>query len=265
MKPSGTMKHCALCQNKSKLQKSHLLPKACYRPLNSKYGAPVFTQGGQSTATSKQQVEELLCRDCEILFAQKGENYVTSQMANPPKRMFKLRDRLNAHKPIDGDLETKRYDAKQVLGAKLVDFLYFAASIFWRASVWPTDIHKIHLGKTYQEEFRLYLLNRNPFPTKAHILVYVFTEQFLDLPHQSLPRTDKAHQCRVHAFHIPGILFYLWLGQRVPREIRDSSFSGTIKQFIYSSRWNIHSFITGALEAAKNAKQVGKLAKLKVK
>jgi hypothetical protein len=78
------------------------------------------------------------------------------------------------------DLEDRAVFAADPTSAVDVGKLvYFAASVFWRASIhsWKLQgqrLEEIELGKTYTEQFRGYLLGIAGFPTDAAILIDIF-------------------------------------------------------------------------------------------
>jgi hypothetical protein len=89
---------------------------------------------------------------------------------------------------------------------------YFAASVFWRASVsdWPIQgrvVPKISLG-ALQAEFADYLLGRPQFPTSCNLLVYVAGDATppLAMHPPQCGNSKSLEECR---FSIPGIRFSL--------------------------------------------------------
>jgi hypothetical protein len=95
---------------------------------------------------------------------------------------FKLRDQLQAAAPLHTERRSTVYDAVPLLGRAIDSYLYFAASVFWRSAAcrrWrggEESVASISLGATYQEQFRLYLLDQAPFPANARMSLHVATE-----------------------------------------------------------------------------------------
>ena len=81
---------------------------------------------------------------------------------------FKIRALLENAASIGEGPDFRCYDVAKLLGPHLKDYLYFAASIFWRASALPWCEYRgqeqFSLGTRYDEEFRVYLLGQAGFP-----------------------------------------------------------------------------------------------------
>jgi hypothetical protein len=127
-------------------------------------------------------------------------------------------------------------------------YLYFAVSVFWRASAhrWKLDrdwLDRIVLGP-YQEPFRRYLLNEAPFP--QHARVYVFVAQEAQ-PTRAvvLPCTSRIDNARRHEFYIPGIHFALALGQRAPRYYDDAALNGSREHLMWLCPWENSALFRG--------------------
>jgi hypothetical protein len=99
---------------------------------------------------------------------------------------------------------------------------YFAASVFWRASVhrWGGEEY-IDLGPVYAEQFRRFLMSEADFPANAVLVIHVshaekpmegafapFGGRVLGMPY---------HQ---YTFFLPGMLFTLAVGGRIPSQLR---------------------------------------------
>src|SRR5262245_33164051 len=94
---------------------------------------PVMITPSNTFVSSKQVYSPFLCGKCEQLFHSNGENYVMTQCAHPDGQ-FKLRRLLQAASPLSTNSQTQRYDIRPLLGDKVEQYIYFASSIFWRAS-----------------------------------------------------------------------------------------------------------------------------------
>src|SRR5438270_464452 len=152
----GPVGSCGLCREHRVLQNSHLLPAAIYRLVRDpqwRNPNPVTVTSSHAGQTSRQVRGYFLCEDCEERFNRNGERYVVSQCARRdhfPLRELLLRDvRLVAAAP-----EILIGDVSSALGDHIEEYLYFAASIFWRAAarIWAPDWREFSLGDTYQEQ-----------------------------------------------------------------------------------------------------------------
>jgi hypothetical protein len=260
---------CGLCQERKGLRDSHLIPKAVYKGLRTPdYGSnphPVVTTRDRSFTGSQQVSAPFLCPDCEQLFSKNGEAYVLAEYARRDGQ-FKLRERLQTTTPWFSCAQFKTYAAEPVLGKQADKYLYFASSVFWRASAgcWKMGgkrVGNISLGTTYQEQFRLFLLGKQQFPDSARIFVHVSLEQQPDLTVVfPCTRPGRTHGAHCHKFYIPGILFILFLGGNVSKFDEGALNSTTHKQ-IWVSPWQEDDLFTSAVEMIQGARPSGDLGK----
>jgi len=218
---------CALCLGEAPLRRSHLIPKALFRMCRSDTAVnpnPVVTGGKQPHLTSCQPVRSLLCATCEQGLSSGGETYVVGGCYRPDAS-FPIRATLRSsipHAAVGGD---PFYYGTRVRDLNVEALRFFAASVFWRASVTPWSVPgggplRNTLG-TYEESFRRFLLQQSPFPASARLLAWVSSED--DPPRMvSFPRVQRraGHHC--HDFYIPGLHFILVVGGVLPAEIRSA-------------------------------------------
>ena len=79
----------------------------------------------------------------------------------------------------------------------------------------------IDLGRRYEEEFRHYLLGEEEFPSDASMWIILALSEhphFLIVSTPKLFNKDEWHQ---YECGIPGLLFHLFLGGRIPPVIRE--------------------------------------------
>lgn len=213
---------CRLCLNQGPLQESHILPKALYRYLLASGGsAPVVvTRGVGAHQTNKQVKADLLCSSCEKTLNDNGEGWMLSHGYRGRHR-FRLRDILLRAKPLGPMHDGFVYSALDIAELDVARIAYYASSVFWRASVCPSDEreHQMTLGKHYEEEFRGYLCGRTGFPSSAALMVEVSnTEspiQVFSFPF-SQHHTGGYHQ---HSFFAQGVLFRLFVGGKLPPKL----------------------------------------------
>jgi len=222
--PSSVVGACRLCGEKRNLCASHLMPAGLYRGLRSRTTPHPLIITSKATFTSSRQVKEyLLCVECEERFRTHGENWVQEHCFKREPE-FKLRDLLLECQPVSkGPLATfyagssnSRIDSERLT--------YFAASVFWRASVheWNLPVigrkAPINLGPC-ESLFQNYLSGRSLFPQSAALWTWVSRAQIpsrvVDIPH-----TRHLWNCEVHSFNIPGIRFDLFVGRELPSFVR---------------------------------------------
>jgi hypothetical protein len=241
---TGKMGPCGLCQQTRQLKNSHLLPQALYkmaREESRKNPNPVLITKGRSFTNSKQVTASFLCAECEYQFSRGGERYVLEQCARPSGD-FKIRALLENATPFFEHARFRAFDAARLPELKAEQYLYFAASIFWRAAArtWRLDsdlLKRLSLGSTYQEQLRLYLLGDAGFPKNGRIFMHVWSDEQIDFTF-TLPYTP----CRVsgawwHKFCIPGITFIFFLGGAIHSFSDAGALNGTQGQCIYLCRW----------------------------
>lgn len=153
------MPKCALCCEERELQLSHLLPAALYRLLRNEGGKdpnPEIVRPGKNFTSSKQAVQPLLCSRCEGIFHRLGEDLVLRECARPEG--FILQEQLAPMRPlaIDERAHVLLYDVAGLLGDRIDKYLYFGASVAWRAAVRSWRLfnrnYQISLGPTHLEQ-----------------------------------------------------------------------------------------------------------------
>jgi hypothetical protein len=178
----------------------------------------------RSVQTSRQLRNYVLCRDCEQLFSKRGENYVMTQVFDGSSNKFPLLDALRGATPCWGGPEFAGYDLQALPGVDREQLGYFAASVFWRASVhiWREPGEKpvtIDLG-AYNEPFRKYLLGLDKFPANVAMLIIVCTDT---ISHESFytPSLGRRGDDRTYSFMAKGVNFLMVVGKQAPQELRN--------------------------------------------
>ena len=121
---------------------------------------------------------------------------------------------------------TAAFDLRTVFEENADSFVYFPVSVFWRASAtrWPEGrrlLDPISLGP-YADQFRCYLLrDEAPFPKEAVLIMQLASDE----PNRSaaFPSSANQHGYRMHQFYIPGILWTLFVGKRIPLALKNLS------------------------------------------
>ena len=212
---------CKLCLLDKELQDSHLMPRSLYKksrnPLLKNSDPLVVTVDG-AKQSSYQLTDYVFCRDCEQLFSTHGENYVMPLVEANGK--FKLLEDLQKA-PADVVTTTVNgYSVAHTPGIDRDKIAYFAASVFWRASVhlWryrDSSTTTIDMGKRYNEEFRQYLLGNAPFPQNATLTTVVCTDPFSQIRF-FMPGENVKSKQHVHIVMARGLTFFLGVGRDIP-------------------------------------------------
>jgi hypothetical protein len=156
--------------------------------------------------TSEQVSDYLLCRRCELRLAQNGEEWV---LRNSPHRngRFPMREAL-LRSPIKSTIRAgESYKEPYDSAFDLERLVYFAASVFWRASVHTWDRVK-------------HLMERAPLPLELNeqlrlFLLLISVSASKPLPHIIFPQANKrANLTDIigYDFAVPGLQFRLMYG-----------------------------------------------------
>jgi hypothetical protein len=255
---------CGLCQEMRVLQESHLLPAALYklsRDPSRRNPNPVLLAGGRASATSRQVAHRFLCVQCEQRFSGRGERYVLGQCARPNGE-FKLRELLEEVVPVAQVSEFRLYEVGELLGPHADEYLYFAASVFWRASAraWTEDgpRERFSLGSVYDEQFRLYLLGEADFPRNARLLVHVWSDTIS--PDSGIgfttiaPCSSRVDGERRHKFCVPAITFILFLGGLVPERHDAGALNSAQGKFMWLTQFANDSLFRGFANSVRQSR-----------
>ncbi len=222
---------CKLClQSDVELQDSHYLSKAIYKILRDEKARnkdPFLITKTAIVQTSRQLKRHLLCRPCEIRLNKGGENWVLRHCLQNDGR-FPLAENLASAKPVlsaQGN-PTRVYSAAEVPGVGIPQISYFAASIFWRGSIYPWNDDgsiPVQLGP-FQERFRRYLMGEELFPRDACLWVAVREGKGVDrLTH--VPMGARIGDLHAYKFPMPRLAFTLLVSKNVPAKNRTICFA----------------------------------------
>jgi hypothetical protein len=220
---------CRLCLNKDvQLRRSHLVPAGLYKIVRDdrfSVSHPVHVATDATMLSSRQVADLLLCDNCERRFEQGGETWLIPRCWQDTST-FPIRDLLVAAQPIPTvDSGVAMYESASIGAIDTGRIAYFAASVFWRAGVHEWSIHqhrlpRLRFGK-YETELQQFLLN-GIFPPAAALLVFVgsgmeeIRNANIVFPYSSGQQPGWHRYTLV----IPGITFWLFLGNRIPPAIR---------------------------------------------
>ncbi len=228
---------CRLClQENKELQNSHFFAAAIYKVCKDCDKQPIMVGGGTSRHTGGQIADELLCRDCEQRFSKNGEASTIANMAR--QGGFPIQAILEKTQALSANDRLAAFG--QVAGVNVDQLVYFALSIFWRASVhqWhdpDTDrvIETIALGE-YEEPIRQFLANGASWPSNVVVLVSVWPYANPPLTLHT-PVAAKRDGFETFMFSIPGLTFTLATGTGISDNLRQMCSHSSPQQFIYSS------------------------------
>jgi hypothetical protein len=202
------------------------------RGRNRRNPNPVHVVKDESAhATSRQIKDYLLCEDCEQRFRREGEDWTMAQCYRDGT--FLLRDTLRGIAPLSANPRISVYRGIEVPGIE--QLVYFGMSVFWRAAAHEWNVlgkdYQISLGP-YEEPIRRYLLGETAFPDKVTLFVRVSDgeEKFLNLAYA--PESGNRDGFHVHQLLIPGVLFLMLTGGRIPPNHYRSSTAPAPERFI---------------------------------
>lgn len=214
------MAKCGLCRLDRDLKQSHLMPKSLYSALRNAFPEAgkdlVFSRvkSGTSFYTDYQVKKPFLCDCCEGRLSRYGENIVSPE-CHRGEGKFELLEKIKQATPICIDKTEKWINPTPDDNLNPEAYLYFGASIIWRASAgnWPDglDAYKNALGDRYQEQIRLYLLGEADFPSKIYLAVCADRDDDI-IPLVSFPTFSKKRGYHNHRFYIPGVRFNFIIG-----------------------------------------------------
>ena len=213
------IEECALCLQVKELKVSHLMPKGLYKKLRKSdcSGQIILSQSHNRTSafTDMQVTDNFLCGECEQKFSRNGENLVVRDCYNSKTEVFPLRSKFDESKVIARHFDKQLLDHVEA-NINRGAYLYFAASIVWRASAWKRkeNSNQNSLGPVYQEQIRKYLNNESTFPENVYLIVYIDTD-LQPLPMISFPVSTKKVGYHQHIFYIPGVRFLLLVGHDI--------------------------------------------------
>jgi len=229
---------CRLCKKLKQRRNSHLLPAALYKLMRDPDDSnpnPVLVTKAAALQTSWQVTVQLLCSECEAQFNKNGERWVLRHCYRGKGR-FLLRKILENATPIWPKKEILVFPGKSIPQIEVGQLVYFATSVFWRASVYPWKVRNetihIELGTRYEEEFRQYLIGAADFPGNAVMWVSV-SPSSEPLGAFALPYGGREGVLHHYRLVIPGVLFDLFLGNKVAPFMRRLCTFRSPEGFIY--------------------------------
>jgi hypothetical protein len=143
--------------------------------------------------------------------------------------------------PIEDTDEASVFAARSIPAIDVGKLAYFAASVFWRASIhrWNLQNHSlrdIDLGKKYNEAFRQFLFGVKAFPDDAAVMIDIFGFRSPALSTMLFPYGGRRGNFHHYRFTIPGVAFELYIGQLMPSKLREGSVLSSTTGVLFSSK-----------------------------
>jgi len=187
---------------------------------------PVLISAEVMMQTSRQAQHPLLCRSCEHLLNDGGENWLLPLLATIDKE-FPLLDLIEKVPPDIVDIEGKGYAASRNPEIDADKLIHFAMGVYWKAAVhsWRGDRKEplIELGP-YVEKVRMFLRGEMSFPKHMGLVMGVLPRE-KSLISFNQPYQGSAGGYHDFFFYIPGVLFTLSVGKRLPEEMPNICFA----------------------------------------
>jgi hypothetical protein len=227
---------CKLCRKLKMLCDSHYLPKSSYgltKAPGLKNPHPVMSVNGQLKQISDQYRGYVLCEECEGRFSSGGEAWLMPNLPKGENGNCPLQDALLPLTPSFFGHRLNRYNVSGVSAFDIPKLVYFGMSVFWRGSAheWKTSTGQkaptVDLG-VYQEPMRQFLLGKE-FPNNVILALDIWPyKPSLPLLYPVITEPLSSDVCR-YWFYLPGLQFFLFTGNNLPKDVCDSSLSeGTI-------------------------------------
>lgn len=196
------------------MKDSHYIPKGIYKRLRDKNETnpnPVVISKKGVVQTSRQTKAYLLCSECEERLNKNGEYWVLAHCLQED-RSFPLATILTSRVPdiSSPGNPTRIYYASNIPEINVTALAYFAASIFWRGSIYPwntDDSIPVGLGP-FQEQFREYLMGLRMFPQDCALYVIVREGKKADRLTYT-PTGGRQNIFHFYNFPMPGLGFTL--------------------------------------------------------
>lgn len=181
----------------------------------------VFVTPNAKKPINYRVAEYLLCPACEDRLNKGGETW-TLKNSYRGGQTFPLQEALVDAPAVYTLTQAKIIDARSLPPIDMPKLVYFAASIFWKASArqwWAID-HPTQLDfGPYGQRFRQFLLGEQPFPDRAALLINISGNPDPHIGAIYPYGGGRVQGTRQYRFAIPGMAFWLHLGQ-LPEALR---------------------------------------------
>jgi hypothetical protein len=197
------------------------MPAALYALCDAPDSRPVRVGADVVMQTSRQTQDYLLCASCEDVLNKGGESWLLGKVARMDAG-FELYDLLRECPPDVAEDGTEIYAASRNAKIDAAKISHFAMGVFWKASVhsWRGGESEplIELGK-YREEARLFVTGETRFSEHMALTVCVVPPPVKAFAFTNPYRCDVT-ELHTFGFVVPGIMFLLRVGRRIPDELK---------------------------------------------
>jgi hypothetical protein len=217
---------CQLCLEDKELVKSHLIPRAMYDCCRTADSEPVLLTTQVMMQTSRQLQDRLLCKRCEDVLNEGGEQWLLPKLARIDQT-FPLLDIIEKLPPDQVDGEWKGYAASRNPEIEVAKLIHFAMGVFWKASVhsWTGKSRdpRIELGP-YREKVRIFLRSETPFPQHMGLVLGILPREKALISFNQ-PYRASAEGYHNFVFYVAGVQFVLSVGKNLPSNTGDVCFA----------------------------------------
>jgi hypothetical protein len=192
--------------------------------------------GGSPKQGTHQVRDYVFCQDCERRLNENGERWVSTIIPQDYGAPFPLLESLTKASPVTSEPGRVRVAAHGVKDVEVEKLLYYAASIFWRGSVykWSAiegfEIPELHLGK-HENGLKLYLRGEQPFPSDLCLTVMLWPFKRVP-PGLIFPDEYPNAKWQRYWFYVSGLGFVLDVGHDVPEDVQRLSTSRSAQGLI---------------------------------
>ncbi len=187
---------------------------------------PVLVTTQVMMQTSRQLQDHLLCKRCEDVLNEGGEQWLLPLLARIDLT-FPLLDIIEEFPPDQVDGEWKGYAGFRNPKIEVDKLIHFAMGVFWKASVhsWTGSSRepRIELGP-YRDEVRNFLRGETSFPHHMGLVVGILPRSKALISFNQ-PYRACAEGYHNFLFYVPGVQFVLSAGKQIPSDTRDICFA----------------------------------------
>jgi len=219
---------CALCLNSNAmLQNSHFIPQGIYKVLRSqnKSPHPVVVTRTKAIKSSRQSTAYLMCSECEDRLNRNGENWVLKNCLIRNGDSILNKKLINIQPDHIEESGLIYYASRHNDIISIRDISYFAMSMFWRGSIYAWNDDKttpLNLGP-YGEKIRKYLMRESDLPD--NLTITVMLRRPTEISQLTFfPTCSNENGFRLFRFPMPGIVFMLCVGKKIPKLLSEWCF-----------------------------------------
>jgi len=252
-RPLGKCKLCGLVKD---LCDSHYLPKRLYAFANAKELSnrnPVMSINGVLKQICDQYRGYVFCKQCETVLNRNGENWVLKRIPRDYDGPFPLRDKLRPLTPTFIGDGLHVYNVLGVREFNIEKLVFFGMSIFWRGAVhrWKStagqEAPEVDL-QAYEGPMREFVLGKGPFPMDVVLTVDIWPyKKVLQAFYPALAAHSPEYQ--KYWFYVPGLLFALYAGANIPRELRALNAAGGIVMLDVKTADSVLNYTTEGIKS----------------